>query len=207
MTCFRCAGVSTAHLTLKINSHLVHSAHEFDHEHAETECEEGELSPEAAWEVVEEVEGDADFGNVIAPGAGRVGVFELEWHGRGGAVFSNHAFAAFGHGGAFGVVREAAAGETNVVYVEVEEHACSDGNDATAGINVVKPFQVGGGVGEFFFVLSAGEPPRPHVYDVGEVEVVDGAVVAAQVLGEAVQAAADVHHGGTGVFVEVAGNF
>ena len=44
MTCFRCAGVSTAHLTLKVNSHLVHSAHEFDHEHAEAECEEGELS-------------------------------------------------------------------------------------------------------------------------------------------------------------------
>ena len=112
MTCFRCAGVSTAHLTLKVNSHLVHSAHEFDHEHAETECEEGELSPEAAREVVEEVEGDADVGNVVAPGAGRVGVFELEWHGRRCAVFSNHAFAAFGHGGAFGVVREAAAGET-----------------------------------------------------------------------------------------------
>ena len=83
MTCFRCAGVSTAHLTLKINSHLVHSAHDFDHEHAEAECEEGELSPEAAWEVVEEVEGDADVGNVVAPGAGRVGVFELEWHGQG----------------------------------------------------------------------------------------------------------------------------
>ena len=97
MTCFRCAGVSTAHLTLKINSHLVHSAHEFDHEHAETECEEGELSPEAAWEVVEEVEGDADVGNVVAPGAGCVGVFELEWHGRGGAVLGNHAFAALGH--------------------------------------------------------------------------------------------------------------
>ena len=46
-------------------------------------CEEGELSPEAAWEVVEEVEGDADVGNVVAPGAGRVGVFELEWHGQG----------------------------------------------------------------------------------------------------------------------------
>lgn len=112
MTCFRCAGVSTAHLTLKINSHLVHSAHEFDHEHAETECEEGELSPEAAWEVVEEVEGDADVGNVVAPGAGRVGVFEFEWHGCGGAVLGNHAFAAFGHGGAFGVVGESAAGET-----------------------------------------------------------------------------------------------
>ena len=111
MTCFRCAGVSTAHLTLKVNSHLVHSAHEFDHVHTEAECEEGKLSPEAAGEVVEEVEGDADVGNVVAPGAGRVGVFEFEWHGRGCAVFSNHAFAAFGHGGAFGVVGEAAAGE------------------------------------------------------------------------------------------------
>ena len=99
-------------LTLKVNSHLVHSAHEFDHEHAEAECEEGELPSEAAWEVVEEVEGDLDIGNFVAPGAGRVGVFELEWHGRRCAVFSNHAFAAFGHGGAFGVVREAAAGET-----------------------------------------------------------------------------------------------
>jgi len=195
MTCFRCAGLSTAHLTLKINSHLVHSAHEFDHEHAEAECEEGELSPEAAWEVVEEVEGDADVGNVVAPGAGRVGVFELEWHGRRCAVFSNHAFAALGHGGAFGVVGEAAAGETfghggnklaDVVYFEVEEHTCSDGNDPTAGINVVKPFQVGGGVGEVFFVLSAGDPACAHVYDVGKVEVVDCAVVAAQVLGEAV---------------------
>ena len=107
MTCFRCAGVSTAYLTLKVNSHLVHSAHE----HAEVGCEEGELLPEAAWEVVEEVEGDADVGNVVAPSAGRVGVFELEWHGRGCAVFSNHAFAALGHGGAFGVVGEAAAGE------------------------------------------------------------------------------------------------
>ena len=96
---------------LKVNSHLVHSAHEFDHEHAEAECEEGELLSEAAWEVVEEVEGDADVGNVVAPDAGRVGVFEFEWHGRGGAVFSNHAFAALGHGGAFGVVGEAAAGE------------------------------------------------------------------------------------------------
>ena len=99
-------------LTLKVNSHLVHSAHEFDHEHAEAECEEGELPSEAAWEVVEEVEGDLDIGNFVAPGAGRVGVFELEWHGRRCAVFSNHAFAAFGHGGAFGVVGEAAAGET-----------------------------------------------------------------------------------------------
>ena len=72
---------------------------------------------------------------------------------------------------------------------------------------MVKPFQVGGGVGEFFFVLSAGDPPCTHVYDVGEVEVVDGAVVAAQVLGKAVQAAADVHHGGTGVFGQVAGDF
>ena len=112
MTCFRCVGVSTAYLPLKVNSDLVHSAHEFDHEHAEAECEEGKLSPEAAREVVEEVEGDVDVGNVVAPGAGRVGVFELEWHGRGGAVFSNHAFAAFGHGGAFGVVGESAAGET-----------------------------------------------------------------------------------------------
>ena len=84
-------------LPLKINSHLVHSAHDFDHEHAEAECEEGELSPEAAREVVEEVEGDVDVGNVVAPGAGCVGVFELEWHGRGGAVLGNHAFAALGH--------------------------------------------------------------------------------------------------------------
>ena len=112
MTCFRCAGLSTAHLTLKVNSHLVHSAHDFDHEHAEAECEEGELSPEAAREVVEEVEGDVDVGNVVAPGTGRVRVFEFERHGCGGAVFSNHAFAALGHGGAFGVVGEAAAGET-----------------------------------------------------------------------------------------------
>ena len=58
MTCLRCAGLSTAYLALKINSHLVHSAHEFDHEHAEAECEEGELSQETTGEVVEEVEGD-----------------------------------------------------------------------------------------------------------------------------------------------------
>ena len=63
----------------KIDGQLLHSAHE----HAEVGCEEGELLPEAAWEVVEEVEGDADVGNVVAPSAGRVGVFELEWHGQG----------------------------------------------------------------------------------------------------------------------------
>ena len=72
---------------------------------------------------------------------------------------------------------------------------------------MVEPFQVGGGVGEVLFVVGAGDPACAHVYDVGEVEVVDGAVVAAQVLGEAVQAAADVDYGGAGVFVEVAGNF
>ena len=70
------------------------------------------MSPEAAWEVVEEVEGDADVGNVVAPGAGCVGVFEFERHGCGCAVLGNHAFAALGHGGAFGVVCEAAARET-----------------------------------------------------------------------------------------------
>ena len=53
-----------------------------------------------------------DVGNVVAPGAGRVGVFEFERHGCGCAVLGNHAFAAFGHGRAFGVVGESAAGET-----------------------------------------------------------------------------------------------
>ena len=72
---------------------------------------------------------------------------------------------------------------------------------------MVEPFQVGGGVGEVLFVVGAGDPACAHVYDVEEVKVVDGAVVAAQVLGKAVQAAADVHYGGAGVFVEVAGNF
>lgn len=72
---------------------------------------------------------------------------------------------------------------------------------------MVEPFQVGGGVGEVLFVVGAGDPACTHVYDVGEVEVVDGAVVVGQVLSKAVQATADVHHGGAGVFVEVAGDF
>ena len=93
------------------------------------------------------------------------------------------------------IVGEAAAGEAighggykraDAVYFQVEEHTCGDGYDAAAGINVVEPLEVGGGVGEFYFVVVAGDPASPHFYDVGEVEVVDGALVVGELLGEAV---------------------